>query len=90
MLSHLTKTRTLNFNSEVVRQYLNKYFVTVIGLYLVALPVRGGSRSSHALASAPTAQISEYFVSTWRNMEAMATSIQDLFELTNRVGRLGS
>jgi len=87
VLSHLTKTRTLNFNSEVVRQYLNKYFVTVIGLYLVALPVRGGS---HALASAPTAQISEYFVSTWRNMEAMATSIQDLFELTNRVGRLGS
>ena len=33
-------------------------------------------------------QISQYFVSTWKNMEAMATSIQDIFELTNRVGKL--
>ena len=31
-------------------------------------------------------QVSQYFVSTWRNMEAISTSIQDLFELTNRIG----
>jgi len=87
VLAHLAMTRRLNFNSEVVRQYLNKYFVTVIGLYLVALPVR----HTHAggLGAASADQISQYFVSTWRNMEAMATAIQDLFELTNRVGRLG-
>lgn len=42
VLAHLSKTRSLNFNSEMVRQYLNKYFVTVIGLYLVAQPVRLG------------------------------------------------
>merc|ERR1712195_440862 len=32
--------------------------------------------------------ISTYFVSTWKNMEAISTSIQDLFELTNRIGKL--
>ena len=32
--------------------------------------------------------ISQYFVSTWKNMEAISSSIQDLFELTNRVGKL--
>jgi len=92
VLAHLSKTRTLNFNSEAVRQYLNKYFVTVIGLYLVALPVLTEVRHSGAgggLGAASADQISQYFVSTWRNMEAMATAIQDLFELTNRVGRLG-
>ena len=86
VLAHLSKTRTLNFNSEAVRQYLNKYLVTVIGLYLVALPVLSGAGG---LGAASADQISQYFVCTWRNMEAMATAIQDLFELTNRVGRLG-
>jgi len=32
--------------------------------------------------------IAEYYTATWRNMEAMATAIQDLFELSNRIGRL--
>jgi ABC-type uncharacterized transport system fused permease/ATPase subunit len=85
VLEHLKMCRQLNFNSEVVRQYLNKYFVTVIGLTLVARPVRlnhGGMRGATA------DEVSQYFVSTWRNMEAISTSIQDLFELTNRIGRL--
>jgi len=82
VLAHQSKTRSLNFNSEMVRQYLNKYFVTVIGLYLVAQPVRGGGGAAGALAAASSEEISQYFVSTWRNMEAMATAIQDLFELT--------
>jgi len=33
-------------------------------------------------------QIAQYFTSTWKMMEAMATAIQDLFELTHRIGRL--
>ncbi|EKX45932.1 hypothetical protein GUITHDRAFT_108382 [Guillardia theta CCMP2712] len=55
VLRHLSKTTAMNFNSEILRQYLNKYFVTVIGLFLVSRP---------------------YFSSTWKNMEAMSTSIQ--------------
>mmetsp|Transcript_7314 Transcript_7314/g.17695 ORF Transcript_7314/g.17695 Transcript_7314/m.17695 type:complete len:688 (+) Transcript_7314:46-2109(+) len=85
LLSHLRKSTRLNFNSECVRQYLNKYFVTVIGLVLVARPVRLGI---NGMDKASSVEVSAYFVSTWRNMEAMATSIQDLFELTNRIGRL--
>mmetsp|Transcript_37347 Transcript_37347/g.72944 ORF Transcript_37347/g.72944 Transcript_37347/m.72944 type:complete len:685 (+) Transcript_37347:209-2263(+) len=85
LLDHLRKSTRLNFNSECVRQYLNKYFVTVIGLILVARPVRLGL---NGMDSASSVEVSAYFVSTWRNMEAMATSIQDLFELTNRIGRL--
>lgn len=85
LLSHLRKSTQLNFTSECVRQYLNKYFVTVIGLGLVARPVRLGLGN---MATASPEEVSAYFVSTWRNMEAMATSIQDLFELTNRIGRL--
>lgn len=37
------------------------------------------------MLQATSDQISQYFVSTWRNMEAMATAIQDLFELTKWV-----
>jgi len=85
LLSHLRKSTQLNFNSETVRQYLNKYFVTVIGLSLVARPVRLGTGG---MATKSPEEVSQYFVSTWRNMEAISTSIQDLFELTNRIGRL--
>jgi len=85
VLAHLNMCRHLNFNSEVVRQYLNKYFVTVIGLTLVARPVR---LNHGGMGTASADKVSQYFVSTWRNMEAISTSIQDLFELTNRIGRL--
>eukprot|EP00931_Biecheleriopsis_adriatica_P055638 TRINITY_DN32940_c0_g1_i1.p1 TRINITY_DN32940_c0_g1~~TRINITY_DN32940_c0_g1_i1.p1 ORF type:complete len:708 (+),score=115.62 TRINITY_DN32940_c0_g1_i1:77-2125(+) len=85
LLAHCKRTINLSFNSEVVRQYLNKYFCTVIGLFLIARPLRLRSASAPAHSSD---QIAQYFTSTWRNMEAMATAIQDLFELTNRIGRL--
>lgn len=83
--NHCRHGINLAFNSEVFRQYLNKYFVSVIGLFLVSRPVRLGYNGYDKLSPE---QISAYFVSTWRNMEAMSTSIQDLFELTNRVGKL--
>eukprot|EP00930_Biecheleria_cincta_P097980 TRINITY_DN89663_c0_g1_i1.p1 TRINITY_DN89663_c0_g1~~TRINITY_DN89663_c0_g1_i1.p1 ORF type:complete len:701 (-),score=92.94 TRINITY_DN89663_c0_g1_i1:43-2112(-) len=85
LLAHCVRTINLSFNSEVLRQYLNKYFCTVIGLFLIARPLRlrPASVPSHS-----SDQIAEYFTSTWRNMEAMASAIQDLFELTNRIGRL--
>eukprot|EP00811_Abedinium_folium_P035569 NODE_8350_length_1502_cov_7.282182.p1 GENE.NODE_8350_length_1502_cov_7.282182~~NODE_8350_length_1502_cov_7.282182.p1 ORF type:complete len:472 (+),score=154.60 NODE_8350_length_1502_cov_7.282182:84-1418(+) len=85
IIKHTTMAMNLSFNSEVLRQYLNKYFVTVIGLFLVSRPVRLGL---YDFDTATGDMISQYFVSTWRNMEAMSSSIQDLFELTNRVGRL--
>ena len=72
----------------MVRQYLNKYFVTVIGLFLVSRPVRLGTGQFADAKNLTSAAISTYFVSTWKNMEAISTSIQDLFELTNRVGKL--
>jgi len=85
LLNHCNKSLNLAFKSEVLRQYLNKYFVTVIGLFLLSRPLRLGlGGMKHYTAD----QIAQYFTSTWRNMEAMATSIQDLFELTNRMGRL--
>ncbi|CAE8585635.1 unnamed protein product [Polarella glacialis] len=85
LMAHCKRTINLSFNSEVVRQYLNKYFCTVIGLFLIARPLRLRSplESPHS-----TEVIAQYFTSTWRNMESMATAIQDLFELTNRIGRL--
>jgi ATP-binding cassette subfamily D (ALD) long-chain fatty acid import protein len=84
LLAHLRKSTAMNFHSESLRQYLNKYFVTVIGLILVARPVRLGL---NGMGEKTPEEVSQYFVSTWRNMEAMSTSIQDLFELTNRIGR---
>mmetsp|Transcript_86988 Transcript_86988/g.153813 ORF Transcript_86988/g.153813 Transcript_86988/m.153813 type:complete len:692 (-) Transcript_86988:17-2092(-) len=85
LLAHCLRTINLSFNSEVVRQYLNKYFCTVIGLFLIARPLRFRAPGAPVHSSD---QIAQYFTSTWRNMEAMASAIQDLFELTNRVGRL--
>merc|ERR1712195_326809 len=85
VFDHCIYTNNLSFNSEVTRQYLNKYFVTVIGLYLVSRPVR--LELGHFPSYTPD-MISTYFVSTWKNMEAISTSIQDLFELTNRIGKL--
>lgn len=85
LLAHCVRTINLSFNSEVLRQYLNKYFVTVIGLFLIARPLRLRPAGVPSLSSD---QIAQYFTSTWRNMEAMASAIQDLFELTNRIGRL--
>lgn len=85
LLKHCIYSINLTFRSEVLRQYLNKYFVTVIGLFLVARPVR---LNMNGMEYYSPDQISQYFVSTWRNMEAIATSIQDLFELSNRVGKL--
>merc|ERR1711959_749971 len=88
LYNHCIKTINLSFRSEVVRQYLNKYFVTVIGLFLVSRPVRLGTGQFADAKNLTSAAISTYFVSTWKNMEAISTSIQDLFELTNRVGKL--
>jgi len=85
LIKHCRRSVDLAFNSEVVRQYLNKYFVTVIGLFLLGRPLRLGL---HGMSTFTAEQIAQYFTSTWRNMEAMASSIQDLFELTNRIGRL--
>lgn len=85
LLDHCRRSINLAFNSEVLRQYLNKYFVTVIGFFLIARPVRLGLNGMDAYTAD---QIAQYFTSTWRSMELMATSIQDLFELTNRIGRL--
>eukprot|EP01062_Namystynia_karyoxenos_P070226 TRINITY_DN65610_c0_g1_i1.p1 TRINITY_DN65610_c0_g1~~TRINITY_DN65610_c0_g1_i1.p1 ORF type:complete len:668 (+),score=280.39 TRINITY_DN65610_c0_g1_i1:93-2096(+) len=85
VLGHNRTSINLSFNSECLRQYLNKYFVTVIGLLLVGRPVRLGL---HDFPKYTSDQIAQYFTSTWRNMEAMSTSIQDLFELTNRIGKL--
>eukprot|EP00401_Gymnodinium_catenatum_P073223 CAMPEP_0117510696 /NCGR_PEP_ID=MMETSP0784-20121206/28122_1 /TAXON_ID=39447 /ORGANISM="" /LENGTH=586 /DNA_ID=CAMNT_0005306339 /DNA_START=390 /DNA_END=2150 /DNA_ORIENTATION=- len=85
LLLHCKRSAALSFNSEVVRQYLNKYFVTVIGLLLIARPVRLGLKNTSTFSAA---QISQYFTSTWRNMELMSSAIQDLFELSNRIGRL--
>lgn len=85
LMSHCRRTINASFNSEVLRQYLNKYFCTVIGLVLIARPLRHRAPEMGELRND---QIAQYFTSTWRNMEAMATAIQDLFELTNRIGRL--
>mmetsp|Transcript_67432 Transcript_67432/g.140900 ORF Transcript_67432/g.140900 Transcript_67432/m.140900 type:complete len:735 (-) Transcript_67432:260-2464(-) len=85
LIDHCTKSLNLAFKSEVIRQYLNKYFVTVIGLFLLSRPLRLGKAGMKYYTAD---QIAQYFTSTWRNMEAMATAIQDLFELTNRMGRL--
>lgn len=85
VLDHDTLSINMAFKSECIRQYLNKYFVTVIGLYLVGRPVR---LNLQGMGDLPADQISQYFVTTWRSMEAIASSIQDLFELTNRIGKL--
>jgi len=85
LLNHCLRSIQLAFQSEVVRQYLNKYFVTVIGLFLLSRPLRLGLNGMNRYTAD---QIAAYYTSTWRNMEAMATAIQDLFELTNRMGRL--
>lgn len=85
LLKHCYSSLNLSFRSEVIRQYLNKYFVTVIGLFLLSRPLRLGYAGMDKYSAD---QIAQYFTSTWRNMEAMASSIQDLFELTNRMGRL--
>nr|AND95787.1 ATP-binding cassette subfamily D member 3 [Prorocentrum minimum] len=85
LLSHCRHSINLYFNSEVVRQYLNKYFVTVIGLFLIARPLRLGLNNS---SSWSPDEIAQYFTSTWKSMEQMASAIQDLFELSNRIGRL--
>jgi len=85
LLAHCYHSVRLSFNSEVVRQYLNKYFVTVIGLFLLARPIRLGLNDMNSFS---VDQLAQYFTSTWKSMELMATSIQDLFELSNRVGRL--
>jgi len=87
LLAHCRREHHLSFNSEIVRQYLNKYFVTVIGLFLVSRPLRL-QRCGAPMPSYTSDQIAQYFSSTWRNMEAMATSIQDLFELADKVGTL--
>eukprot|EP00929_Paragymnodinium_shiwhaense_P063560 TRINITY_DN31753_c0_g1_i1.p1 TRINITY_DN31753_c0_g1~~TRINITY_DN31753_c0_g1_i1.p1 ORF type:complete len:687 (-),score=143.63 TRINITY_DN31753_c0_g1_i1:488-2548(-) len=81
------RSLSLNYTFQVVRGYLNKYFVTVIGLYLVVLPLRRGLRAGRD--AYPREQVSEYFASTWRNMEALTSAIQELLELRCRVGRLG-
>lgn len=85
LMTQCRRTINASFNSEVLRQYLNKYFCTVIGLVLIARPLRFRAPEMGELRND---QIAQYFTSTWRNMEAMATAIQDLFELTNRIGRL--
>jgi len=85
LLNHCRHTINVSFGSEVIRQYLNKYFVTVIGLLLICRPVRLNLNGANRWSAD---QIAQYFTSTWRNMELMSTSIQDLFELSNRVGRL--
>ena len=84
---HNRNTSSLSFRSEVFRQYLNKYFVTVIGLVLVSRPLRLNN-PGFSISEMGESQVSQYFVSMWRNMESMSVSIQDLFELTNRIGRL--
>jgi len=86
LLSHCRRTMDLSFDSEVVRQYLNKYFVTVIGLFLLARPLR--LKKGRSGLGYSTDQLAQYFSSTWRNMEAMSSSIQSLLALTSRVGRL--
>lgn len=88
LLDHCKRTIDLSFNWELIRQYLHKYFVTVIGLFLISRPLRlqGGRGSPSPFTSD---RIAQYFSSTWRNMEAMAASIQDLFELTDRAACLG-
>ena len=80
LMSHCKRTISLSFNSEVLRQYLNKYFCTVIGLILIARPLR---LRSPALPAFTSDQIAQYFTSTWRNMEAMATAIQDCLAETS-------
>lgn len=77
LMSHCRRTINASFNSEVLRQYLNKYFCTVIGLILIARPLRHRAPEMGELRND---QIAQYFTSTWRNMEAMATAIQDGFK----------
>ena len=74
LMSHCRRTINASFNSEVLRQYLNKYFCTVIGLVLIARPLRHRAPEMGELRND---QIAQYFTSTWRNMEAMATAIQE-------------
>eukprot|EP00924_Labyrinthula_sp_SR-Ha-C_P006902 augustus_masked-scaffold_8-processed-gene-4.46-mRNA-1 protein AED:0.01 eAED:0.01 QI:0/-1/0/1/-1/1/1/0/659 len=85
--SHNLHSISLYFKSEVLRQYLNKYFVTVIGLLLAVRPLKIG-RPGFLPHELNESGVSQYFVTVWKNMEAMSTSIQDLFELSNRIGRL--
>lgn len=86
LLAHARHSLSLMFNAEVVRQYLNKYSATMLGLFLVARPLRLGLQ--HGALPYTSEQIAQYFTSTWRNMESMASAITDMFELTDRVGSL--
>lgn len=85
MLDHYRSTINECFNFEIIRQYLNKYFVTVIGLFLVSRPLR--LDMSGAQKTSPD-ELARYFTATWRDMEALSMSIKDLFDLTNHLGRL--
>ena len=75
-----------SFNCELVAQYVNKYFVSVIGLYLVTRPLRQNQTAGQPRWASD--EVAAYFWSNWREMEAFATSIKELFELANRLGRL--
>lgn len=68
LMDHCRSCINQDLDYEVVNQYCNKYFVTVIGLYLVSRPIRLGR----------VTETSEYFGATWRNMELMSRAIQDV------------
>eukprot|EP00931_Biecheleriopsis_adriatica_P006096 TRINITY_DN107552_c0_g1_i1.p1 TRINITY_DN107552_c0_g1~~TRINITY_DN107552_c0_g1_i1.p1 ORF type:complete len:675 (-),score=112.12 TRINITY_DN107552_c0_g1_i1:200-2224(-) len=85
LLKHCRQTMDLTFNSYLVRQYLSKYFASVIALYLVSRPLR---LKLHGVAPVAHDQVAQYFSSNWANMTVFGTSIQSLLELTNRVGSL--
>mmetsp|Transcript_6757 Transcript_6757/g.18885 ORF Transcript_6757/g.18885 Transcript_6757/m.18885 type:complete len:695 (+) Transcript_6757:110-2194(+) len=88
LLGHCWHTVDMSLKWEIFRQYLNKYFVTVIGLILVARPLQVLRKRTGPLPYTSD-RIAEYFSSTWRNMESMASAIQDLLELSDRASELG-
>lgn len=64
---------------------MKKYFACVISLALIC---RSLQLSLNTAATFPTDLIIEHIVPTWRVVEAVSTSIQDLFGLINRVDAL--
>ncbi|CAK0881815.1 unnamed protein product, partial [Prorocentrum cordatum] len=77
LLAHVWRSLDLSFRAEVVTQYLKKYFPTVIGLYLIARPLRLRSASSPT-GGLSSDQVAQYFTSSWQNLTVFASAIQFL------------
>jgi ABC-type uncharacterized transport system fused permease/ATPase subunit len=72
--------------SNVVMGYINKYFASVVGFWLVIAPVYYNTQGMNANTS--PAQIAEYYVVARQIMEGLADAVLRLFDVQKRVGAL--